>query len=96
MSVGKAQLGYATNAELIAELNARWEFGEVDPGYSTMGGVKREPARVVRCRCGMFQMLEDSKPEIFNGMTHTAPVCFTCDEHGHPTGDTGLVMEDPL
>lgn len=41
MSAREAQLGYATNAELIAELAARYEFGEVDPGYSTIGGTPK-------------------------------------------------------
>ena len=78
----KAQLGYATNAELIAELAARYEFGEWDPGYSTMGGVGRQVT--VKCRCGMSEVTEDAEVTV-DVMKHTRQACFTVDRHGHPT-----------
>ena len=79
----KAQLGYATNAELIAELAARYEFGEWDPGYSTMGGVSGV-ARAGPCRCGMSEVTEDAEVTV-DVMKHTRQACFTVDRHGHPT-----------
>ena len=34
----EAMLGYATNRELLTELEARWSMGSTHPDYSTVGG----------------------------------------------------------
>jgi hypothetical protein len=40
--IDKAQLGYATNRELIDELQCRWEMGSTHPDYSTMRGTPND------------------------------------------------------
>lgn len=77
MSAKEAQLGYATNAELIAELAARWEMGSVAPGYSTMGGnPKPEPPVIEDCRCGKIRIAAGTEVGL-DVMIHSVESCRT-------------------
>jgi hypothetical protein len=83
MSALEARLGYATNAELIAELTARWEMGSVDPGYSTMGGTPKPPQPVIEdCRCGKIRLAAGTEVGL-DVMVHSVESCRTVPVGGH-------------